>query len=266
MLALIVLTFLGIAHINASDVLHAVTYTMNYYNDRSWDVGHLWSLAVEEQFYLLWPLTLVLLGLRRGRVAALAVIALAPVMRTVEYFAFPEARPLIGNTFETTADAIAMGCILALTIDQLVQRSWFRRLIASRWMIPGLLLAGLALDIRSDTGVVIGVTLTNLAVALVVARCVLRPNGLAGRALQIRPLVVIGLLSYSIYLWQQLFLDRTTDQVITTFPLNLFLAAIAATASYTLIERPSLRRRPSLEERWLGRRPQVALLAPQDPP
>lgn len=34
------------------DLGHAVTYTSNYYAERSWNVGHTWSLAVEEQFYL----------------------------------------------------------------------------------------------------------------------------------------------------------------------------------------------------------------------
>ena len=252
-LALILLTFLGIAQVTANDVAHAVTYTMNYDNDRSWDVGHLWSLAVEEQFYLLWPATIVLLGLRWGGRAAFAVILLAPIFRIIEFYVFTGMKPLIGNTFETTADAIAMGCILALTIDNLVTRSWFQRIIASRWMILALLAVALGLSIRSDTDVIVGHTLTNLAVALVVARCVLRPHGIVGRTLETRPLVAIGVLSYSIYLWQQLFLNRTTDQVITTFPLNIVLAAIAAVASYSLIERPFLRRRPALEARWLGK-------------
>jgi peptidoglycan/LPS O-acetylase OafA/YrhL len=247
----VVLSIVGLAHVTTSDIIRAVTYTINYDNGRSWDVGHLWSLAVEEQFYLLWPLTLALVGLRRGVNVALAVILLAPVIRTFEFLALPDARPLIGNTFETTADAIAMGCVLALMLDRLVLRAWFRRVIESRWMIPALLVVGLVLNVRTNTGVVIGVTLTNLAVALVVARCVLRPNGLAGRFLQLRPLVVIGVLSYSIYLWQQLFLDRTAPAVITTFPLNLGLVAVAAVASYTLIERPWLRRRPRLEARLL---------------
>ena len=251
--ALILLTWLGIASVTTSDVAHAVTYTMNYDTDRSWDVGHLWSLAVEEQFYLLWPVTIILLGLRWGGRAALAVVLLAPVFRAIEYWFLPGMRPLIGNTFETTADAIAMGCILALTIDELVKRSWFQRIIASRWMILALLFVALGLSIRSDTDVVIGHSLTNLAVALIIARCVLRPHGVLGRILETRPLVMIGVLSYSIYLWQQLFLNRTTDQIITTFPLNIILAAVAAVASYVLVERPWLRRRPRIEARWLGK-------------
>jgi peptidoglycan/LPS O-acetylase OafA/YrhL len=44
---------LGVFHLTWSDMWHGMTYTMNYAPLRSWQVGHLWSLSVEEQFYLL---------------------------------------------------------------------------------------------------------------------------------------------------------------------------------------------------------------------
>jgi peptidoglycan/LPS O-acetylase OafA/YrhL len=59
----------------------------------------------------------------------------------------------------------------------------------------------------------------------------------------------VGWLSYSLYLWQQLFLNRAGTAIVTSFPLNLALAIAAALASYYLVERPSLRLRRRIEKR-----------------
>ena len=55
------------------DLFHAVTYTVNYDKHTSWEVGHLWSLSVEEQFYCWWPAAMRVLGSRRSlKLAGLA--------------------------------------------------------------------------------------------------------------------------------------------------------------------------------------------------
>jgi peptidoglycan/LPS O-acetylase OafA/YrhL len=60
-------------------------------------------------------------------------------------------------------------------------------------------------------------------------------------------------MSYSIYLWQQLFLNRYSTSVLTKFPLNILLVGLFALASYYLIESPSLRLRQRLESRLFKR-------------
>src|SRR5215475_4830380 len=72
--ALILFRMSGWISLTPRDVLHALTYTSNYYPGRSWSIGHTWSLGVEEQFYLLWPAALVILGRRKGFVAAASMI------------------------------------------------------------------------------------------------------------------------------------------------------------------------------------------------
>ena len=62
----------------------------------------------------------------------------------------------------------------------------------------------------------------------------------------------MGRASYSIYLWQQLFLDRSSESWATAFPVNLFLVAAVATISFHLIEKPSIAARVNAE-RWLER-------------
>jgi len=65
-LVMLLLNVSGLLVIPGKDLAYAATYTINYVLHRPWHLGHLWSLAVEEQFYALWPLTLVLLGRRRA--------------------------------------------------------------------------------------------------------------------------------------------------------------------------------------------------------
>ena len=88
-----------------------------------------------------------------------------------------------------------------------------------------------------------------VAIALTVDWCVTFPEGRIGRILNSVPMVYLGGLSYSLYLWQQPFLQRTSASPLCRFPLNIILAIVAALLSYYCIERPGLRLRRHLEQR-----------------
>jgi len=128
--ALLAAQALSLIRLAPGDAFHAVSYTSNYDASRSWWVGHTWSLSVEEQFYLLWPATLVLLGVRRAVAISAAVVAVTPLVRLAEIQYFPMYAAGIGHRFETIADAIAIGCVLAATRGWLHRQrlyTWFQR-------------------------------------------------------------------------------------------------------------------------------------------
>jgi peptidoglycan/LPS O-acetylase OafA/YrhL len=240
------------------DLAHGATYTSNYYLDRSWFLGHTWSLSVEEQFYLLWPAVLLLAGVRRGFVIAAAVVVLSPVIRVGEWELFRSAGAGIGTRFETVADAIATGCLLAGARTFLHGQPLYRRLLDSPLFIAVPLL-GLAGNLTHDHPLVhfgVGMTMANVAIALCIDWAVTHHEGRIGRVLNAAPLVFVGWISYSLYLWQQPFLNRASESPLAAFPANILIAVTLALLSYYVVERPALRLRKSVERLLFRPQPQ----------
>jgi len=250
------------------DVLAALTYTTNYHQERGWDLGHAWSLAVEEQFYLLWPFLVKYLGSAKASRVAIATVVAAPLLRIGLLMFAPSFRDGIGYTFPTVADAIATGCLLACYAPRLAAMP---RVVAflqrpAFWWIPVIALAA-KFGPSAKLDCLLWQSVSNFGIALLIWRVVNLPGDWAGRLLNARPVVFVGVLSYSLYLWQQPFLSPHSTLAVARFPLNLAIAFTLALASYHLIERPALRLRARLERRlWpAGRRaatPEVPELSP----
>jgi peptidoglycan/LPS O-acetylase OafA/YrhL len=240
-----VLTAVGFVESNRRDFLYAATYTMNYGAGQSFSLHHLWSLAVEEQFYLLWPLTLSLLGTARATRVLAGVIILVPFVRVVRFYVFGTTDVLISTTFETVCDALATGCLLAILLPTLSKSGWYMRGIASR-ALPLLFAAALVANRQGAHPKLFWVAcipFMNVVIALTISRYALLPHLIGARLLNTRPLVAIGVASYSLYLWQQLFLIqfRTPGSVLQTFPTNVVAVCLCAALSYWVVERPFLR-------------------------
>ena len=233
----------GLLILPRMDLMYAATYTINYVADRPWYLGHLWSLAVEEQFYAVWPLTLLLLGRRRAFWVAAAVLFLVPTLRVAQFHLVPSHRSGIDEEFHTIADCIATGCLLAGLREWLWNHDRYRRFISSWqfWLAPILLVVTLLISVHPQVKWLIGIPVFNFAIALCIDRWTRFPRADALAAfLNWKPLAFIGVLSYSLYLWQQPFINRYDHHVWNTFPLNVILAFLMALASYYLIEKPFL--------------------------
>jgi peptidoglycan/LPS O-acetylase OafA/YrhL len=219
---------------------------------KSWWLGHTWSLAVEEQFYLIWPLILSLSGAKAARRTALWIVLLAPLVRIATYFLLPGFREKLTFFLSTRADALMIGCLLALCASE----PWFAsvRKHANNTWVPvvcaGFIFVGspaLFSVFHFYYQMTIGYSLEALCIGLLVAWVVRNPSLGAARVLNVGPVVYVGVLSYSIYLWQQPF-ARDQGVLVTKVPFNLILIAICALLSFYLVERPALRFR-----KWLQR-------------
>lgn len=221
-----------------SDLVFAISYTMNYHEMRGWTLGHLWSLAIEEQFYFLWPILLLLLTPKRATKLLIAVMVLAPLCRFLS--------PYVGPTFDFLiwSDALATGCLLALTRDLLFASGPYARILSSPLfvIIP---IVTIALNYVPSTKIqwLVCGTAMNVGVAITIDWALRNVGGFVGRVLNCPSVVFVGVLSYSLYLWQQLFLNRMSSSPLCAFPLNIILSFAAALGSYLLVEVPSLRLR-----------------------
>jgi peptidoglycan/LPS O-acetylase OafA/YrhL len=147
--------------------------------------------------------------------------------------------------FPVVADSLAAGCLLAGIRDRLWTWPAYERLLRSRWLLIILPVLLFSINVlRGRTLVwILGDSVLNIAIAVMIDRFVSFPNDAAGRLMNVAPLAWIGVLSYSLYLWQQPFLNRASDAWFNAFPLNIFFAGMCACASYYLLERPLVRLR-----------------------
>jgi len=256
--ALLIAWLLDIEPIRATLLWH-VTYLSNVHV--AWGGGfdgaasHLWSLAVEEQFYLLWPWLMLWLPRRVLLPAILFCIGLALAFRGITvFFWFSD----IGIRVLTPGclDALGLGALLAYWHEYRPDTSWLRA-VRSPWTAVAAVI-GIFVAVKLSTvgiaGWVANLLLYDLAIAVgglwLVASAVIGFKGVTGRLLCAPPMIYIGRISYGLYvvhLFVPFYLGRFNLGATAETPLLAHVAVaalwtaitfIVAIASWHLMESP----------------------------
>jgi peptidoglycan/LPS O-acetylase OafA/YrhL len=245
---------------------YAVNWVKTFSADVSPGLGHTWSLAVEEQFYLLWPLLLIA-GLRarlspRSWLWLLTTaVAASAVLKAVLWSRTHDWEDVYFRT-DARVDALLLGAMVAFAFHHGLPLRF------ARWLVP----AGLLLAAAAATLPVAGLYFyggsTVLAAAAAVVISALASGRAPGvtRALELPPVRHIGRISYGLYLWHVPAMWAVANEVHAgagvQIPAALVLTLLLAEASMQVVERPFLRLKSRLHRVELTGEPVPARVAP----
>ena len=254
-----------------SSFFYLTNYYQALYGDPNTGLSHTWSLAVEEQFYLLWPLAFLFL-LRLPQPTAIrvliATIGVFWLYRAFLRFIIHVNQGYLYEAFDARADHLLAGCLLAFVLRQgAFPRLW--QILTSSVIWSLLTVAGLVLSsflaLRGGTGYrdTTGFIVEPLLVALLIPQLMAFRHSPLWRWMSWPAVKYLGSISYSVYLYQQL-TPGLIEKLLARQPHGLQVAAnfvaviLAASVSFYAIERPFVK----LKDRFRLPAPQAPKLDP----
>jgi peptidoglycan/LPS O-acetylase OafA/YrhL len=206
-------------------------YLLVYGGASTW---HFWSLSLEEQFYLVWPCILPAADIRRCRwIAAAGAIGCA-VYRFYSWGYYN--REFFNCQSQVRADELLVGCLMALLLQeprlQAAVSQW-----SKMWALPAF-----AVLVYCMAHFTLLPPLTEcICIAALIASSMLHSESIFARPLTSRALSQLGIVSYSIYVWQGIFMLLARGSGATGALLLFFAMPLCAVGSYVYIERPFTR-------------------------
>jgi peptidoglycan/LPS O-acetylase OafA/YrhL len=215
-------------------------------------IAPVWSLAIEEQFYLTFPWLVHFLTRRRLTIVLVSMVVLAPVIRLITMLAVPDHERVQYLFTLCRIDTIAIGCLLAVIVRSVDVERWRNHAkLAAFAVLPSVIVLAIAsrLDRTSEFDRVFGYSIVAVGCAAVVALVILSRGSRSTTVLRLSPLTYLGKLCFGLYL-----LHRPADTVVSALGHRLGIdhdlwllipkigvAIVFATISWRLIERPFLR-------------------------
>lgn len=248
----------------AKSILVALFYLSNWMPGQVYPpLFHTWSLGIEEQFYILWPIVLFLfLWLKAGRrsiviflVLSIAAIAVHRGMLWHDLKGLD--RNLVYTRLDARTDSLLVGCIVGILISRiaLIEQKWVVSSISVLAVLSAAGMGYLLLTISSTSGFLYygGFTLIALMVAIVIAHLFVAPGRLFTLVLELPALRWFGRLSYGLYLWHlpiyvlydNLFprfgFRSYTLTIVLPFLIKFIVSVAISSLSFYLLEQPILK-------------------------
>ena len=253
---------------------YLLTYTTNFGRLRSTDIGpafiHLWSLAIEEQFYLIWPMLVFFLPLATFKRSVIAILVLSPLVRLGLYFAFQGHDPdWIGRNIYclpvSQFDAFASGAAIVLWQLHKIEnaRWWFMAALTLTAICGAAVILhdhyfyknafkaslGYAMFLERDWGFVWGYSILNVVSALGIV-CALQ-RVLYFRILEHPWIVRVGVISYGVYVYHlpiRLLTGNVGLRNSLSFLVYILSTWAVAEISFRYLEMPFLRLKDNQKE------------------
>ncbi|HEY6413237.1 MAG TPA: acyltransferase [Edaphobacter sp.] len=245
-------------------IFFAANFGEALYRGESKTLGVMWSLAVEEQFYFLWPFAVRFLNRRQLIRLLIAILIVEPILRAL---ATPHFSTFWSIFFLTPfqVDGLAAGCLLSLILESETATEWLQ-VWCARLLFTSLfafficsLLPRFHREANSVLFNSLGYSLIVAISASFIAYILLRSSNLASKTLASSGIVFVGTISYGIYLFHPLILElmgRLLQSVgfyhqRTMAPLTIGVTVAVSWVSYRYYEQPMIRwgRRRAAEDR-----------------